>query len=156
MNLRTVALALLGGMLALAPAAVNADTPGRHPAYLRARSDLRAAQFMMRVPAEPNVARHLREAEHEVEAAIREIDRAAFLDRKDLEDHPRVDTNLDRRGRFGKAIELLRSARADLAREEDNGRAAGWRNVAYRHIDRALENMRRAAGIMHWDHEFGF
>jgi len=143
-------------MLAFAPAAMKADTPGRHPAYLRARSDLRAAQFMMRGPAEPNVERHLREADHEVEAAIREIDRAAVLDAKDLDDHPRIDTRLDRRGRFGKAVELLRSARADLAREEDNGRAAGWRNAAYRHIDQALENIHRAAVVMHWDHEFGF
>lgn len=156
MSLRTFALIVVGGLLALAPATMNADTPGRHPAYLRARSDLRVAQFMMRGPAEPNVGRHLREADHEVEAAIREIDRAAVLDSKDLEDHPRVDTGLDRRGRFGKTMELLRSARADLAREEDNGRAAGWRNMAFRHIDQALENMHRAAVVMHWDHEFGF
>lgn len=156
MNLRIFALTMLGGVLALAPAALNADTPGRHPAYLRARSDLRAAQFMMRVPEEPNVGRHLREADHEVEAAIHEIDRAAVLDRKYLEDHPRIDNSLDSRGRFGKTVELLRSARADLAREEDNGRAAGWRNAAFRHIDQALENMHRAAVVMHWDHEFGF
>jgi hypothetical protein len=155
MNLRSFALTVAAGLLALAPAAMNADTPGRHPAYLRARSDLRAAQFMMHGFEEPNVGRHLRQADHEVEAAIREIDRAAVLDRKDVEDHPRVDSSLDRRGRFGKAVELLRSARADLAREEDNGRAAGWRNMAFQHINEALENMHRAAVVMHRDHEFG-
>jgi hypothetical protein len=156
MKLRTFALSAIGLIAAIVPTAVNADTPGRHPAYLHARSDLRAAQFLMRVREEPNVTRRLIEADHEVEAAIGEIDRAAVLDRKDLEDHPRVDPNLDRRNRFRRIVELLRSARADLGREEDNGRARGWRDAAYRHIDEALEHMHRASVDLHWDHEFGF
>jgi hypothetical protein len=156
MKLRTFALGAIGLIVAIVPPAVNADTPGRHPAYLHARSDLRAAQFLLRVREEPNVTRRLIEADHEVEAAIGEIDRAAVLDRKDLEDHPRIDTNLERRDRFRRIVELLRSARADLGREEDNGRARGWRDAAYRHIDEALEHMHRASVDMHWDHEFGF
>ncbi len=156
MKLRTFALSAIGLIVAIVPTAVNADTPGRHPAYLHARSDLRAAQFLLRVREEPNVTRRLIEADHEVEAAIGEIDRAAVLDRKDLEDHPRIDTNLERRDRFRRIVELLRSARADLGREEDNGRARGWRDAAYRHIDEALEHMHRASVDMHWDHEFGF
>lgn len=135
---------------------MNADTPGRHPAYLRARTDLRAAQFLLRVREEPNVTRHLMEADHEVESAIAEIDRAAVIDRKDLDDHPRVDVNPDRRGRFQRIVEALRSARADLAREEDNGRARGWRDAAYRHIDGALKHVHRAAVELHWDRELGF
>jgi hypothetical protein len=67
-----------------------------------------------------------------------------------------VDAFPDRRRRFGRIVELLRSARADLGREEDNGRARGWRDAAYRHIDEALEHMHRAAVDLHWDHEFGF
>jgi hypothetical protein len=156
MNLRTLTLSLIGLAAAFTPAAVNADTPGSHPAYLRARSDLRRAQFLLRVREEPNVTRHLVQADREVEAAIVEIDRAAVIDRKDLDDHPRVNGDFDRRGRFGRTVELLRSARADIAREEDNGRARGWRDAAYRHIDGALEHMHRAAVDLHWDHEFGF
>ena len=156
MKLRTFALSAIGLIAAIAPTLASADTPGRHPAYLHARSDLRAAQFLMRVGEEPNVTRRLIEADHEVEAAIGEIDHAAVLDRKDLEDHPRVDPNLDRRGRFGRIVELLRSARADLGREEDNGRARGWRDAAFRHIDEALEHMHRASVDLHWDREFGF
>ena len=156
MKLRTLTLCLVGLAAVIAPAVVNADTPGRHPAYLRARSDLRRAQFLLRVREEPNVTRRLVEADHEVEAAIGEIDRAAFLDRKDLDDHPHIDDRFDRRGRFGKIVELLRSARGDLGREEDNGRARGWRDAAYRHIDEALEHMHRAAVDLHWDREFGF
>jgi hypothetical protein len=156
MKLPTLTLSLVALATALTPAVVNADTPGRHPAYLRARSDLRRAQLLLRVREEPNVTRRLIEADHEAEAAIVEIDRAALIDRKDLEDHPRVDTNLDRRGRFRRIVELMRSARADLGREEDNGRARGWRDEAYRHIDEALEHMHRASVDLHWDREFGF
>jgi len=156
MRLQTFALSLIGLMAAIVPATLQADTPGRHPAYLHARGDLRRAQFLLRVREEPNVMRHMIEADREVEAAIGEIDRAALLDHKDLDDHPPVDTSLDRRGRFRRTVELLRSARADLGREEDNGRARGWRDAAYQHIDRALENIHHAAVDLHWDHDFGF
>jgi hypothetical protein len=156
MKLRTLTLSLIAIAAALTPAVVSADTPGRHPAYLHARSDLRRAQFLLRIREEPNVTRRLVEADHEAEAAIGEIDRAALIDHKDLDDHPRVDTNMDRRGRFRRIVELLRSARADLGREEDNGRARGWRDEAYRHIDQALEHVHRASVELHWDRELGF
>ncbi len=156
MKLKIIKLCL-GIMLATAlPGLANADTPGRHPAYLHARSDLRRAQLLMRVREEPNVTRKLVEADHAVEAAIAEIDRAAVIDRKDIEDHPQVDAFPDRRGRFGRIVELLRSARRDLEKEEDSGRARGWRDAAFRHIDEALEHMHRAAVDQHWDHEFGY
>jgi hypothetical protein len=156
MKLQTLTLSLVALAAAVVPAAMNADTPGRHPAYLHARSDLRRAQFLLRVREEPNVTRRLIEADHEVEAAIGEIDRAAVIDRKDLEERPHVDAFPERRNRFGRIVELLRSARRDLGSEEDNGRARGWRDAAYRHIDEALEHMHRAAVDLHWDHEFGF
>src|SRR5580692_7852617 len=156
MKLQTLTFSLIGLIAAFTPAAVNADTPGRHPAYLRARSDLRRAQMLLRVREEPNVTRRLVEADREAEAAIGEIDRAAFLDRKDLDDHPRVDAFPDRRGRFRRIVELLRSARADLGREEDNGLARGWRDAAYQHIDQALEHVHKASIDLHWDHELGF
>lgn len=153
MHFRTLLIALTS---LAAVALVFADSPGRHPAYLRARTDLRTAQMFLRVREEPNVQRQLNEAEREIEAAIGEVDRAAFLDRKDLIDRPPIDTRLDRHGRFRKVVELLRSARADLGREEDNGTARGWRDGAYRHIDQALEHMHRAAVDQHWDRELGF
>ena len=129
---------------------------GRHPHYLRARTDLRTAQFLMRVHDEDNVMRHLREADAEIDRAVREIDRAAVIDHKDLEDHPPIDRSLDRRGRFHKAMELLQSARADIGREEDNPRAIGWRDEAYRHIDAAIGQLRRAVRDLHMDHMEGY
>lgn len=139
-------------------AAVNgfADTPGRHPRYMHARSDLRAAQWYLNVREEPNVTRNLHAAYEEVERAVGEIDRAAVLDRKNLEDHPHVDTNLDRHGRFRKIVALLRSARNDIEHEEDNPAANAWRDAAFRHIDAALRFVKRAAADQHWDHELGF
>jgi len=129
---------------------------GRHPHYLRARTDLRTAQFLMRVHDEDNVMRHLREADAEIDRAVREIDHAAVIDHKDLEDHPPIDRSLDRRGRFHKAMELLQSARADIGREEDNPRAIGWRDEAYRHIDAAIGQLRRAVRDLHMDHMEGY
>lgn len=152
-NIRTGFLALT---ILLAPAIVRADVPGRHPAYLRARTDLRTAQVLLRVHDEPNVMRNLRAADEEIEAAVREIDRAAVIDRKNIEDHPRPDVGLGRPGRLRKVVELLRSSRADLGREEDNGAARGWRDAAYRHIDAALEHMHRAAIDLRLDRELGF
>ena len=156
MKLRSFRSGLLTLTIMLAPAMVSADAPGRHPAYLHARTDLRTAQFLLRVHDEPNVMRNLHAADDEIEAAIREVDRAAVIDRKDLEDHPRADVNLDRPGRLRKAVELLRSSRRDLAREEDNGAARGWRDAAYRHIDAALEHMHRAAVDLRLDRDLGF
>jgi hypothetical protein len=156
MKLQTLALALIGMAATIAPSVLNADTPGSHPAYLRARSNLRAAQFLLRIREESSVRRHMVEADREVGAAIREIDRAAVIDRKDIDDHPPVDERMDRLGRFRKTVELLRTARADLAREEDSGRARVWRNVAYLHIDQALEHIHKASIDLHWDRELGF
>jgi hypothetical protein len=131
--------------------------PPAHPRYLHARSDLRSAQwFLGQGSEEPNVARRLHQADVEVGAAIREIDHAAFLDAKNLDVHPHEDANLDRPGRFRKVIALLRSARSDISMEEDNPAAAGWRDVAYRHIDAALDHVHRAAVDLRIDQELGF
>jgi len=148
---------MLAAAAALAVSAVAfADTPGRHPHYLRARTDLRTAQFLLRVEAEPNVMHHVREVDREIDMAVGEIDRASVIDHKDIQDRPPIDRSLDRRGRFNKAMALLKSARADIAREEDNPRAAGWRDAAYRHIDAAMDQLRRAARDLRMDHLEGY
>ena len=137
-------------------AAAFADTPGRHPHYLRARTDLRTAQFVLRVRDEFNVMRHVRMVDREIDMAVVEIDRAAVIDRKDMDDHPPIDTSLDRPGRFRKAMAWLVNARADIARDEDSPRAAAWRDAAYRHIDLAMDQLRHAARDLRMDHLEGF
>jgi len=128
-----------------AGAAAFGDTPGRHPAYLRARSDLRRAEQLMHVREQPNVARELGEATREVREAIRDIDNAARWDRKDLIDNPPVDTYPNRPGRFRAIAQFLQSAKRDVEREEDNRVAREWRNRAIHHIDEAIRFLKRGA-----------
>ena len=154
MNLKTFGMTLIAAAALLAPAGMHAQ--GRHPRYLRARTDLRTAQLLARVREERNVTRNLEAAAVEIEAAIHEVDNAAVLDRKDLIDRPPIDANLARKDRFRKIVDLLRSARADIAQEEDNPRAREWRNRAFAHIDKALDAVHRAAVDARFDHELGF
>ncbi len=150
------AIVVLSALAVLMPLLGRSDTPGRHPRYLRARSDLQTAWLLLRVHDEPNVMREVRRTQTDIEHAVREIDRAAVLDHKDVDDHPPIDTSLDRPGRFLKVMALLDSARADIGREEDNPYAVGWRNLAYRNIDAAKEHLRRAAVTLRLDRELGF
>jgi hypothetical protein len=155
-TLTRLAIACAASIVLFAPLARVADAQGRHPRYLKSRSDLRAAQFLLRVHEEPNVTRNLKLADEEAEHAIHEIDQAAVLDGKDLNDHPPVDVRIPRVDRFRKIAELLRVARAGIDKEEDNPAARGWRDVAFRHIDAALDFLRRAAVDAHIDHELGY
>src|SRR5215831_12724974 len=88
--------------LILLPLAAGAETPGVHPRYLHGRSDLRVAHNMLLVQDEPDVMRELRIVQNDISHAIAEIDQASVIDRKDIDDHPRIDTSLDRPGRFRK------------------------------------------------------
>lgn len=150
--MRNTKLPIVLAAAALAFAALSfADTPGRHPRYIHARSDLRVALLMLRVQDEPNVMHRVHQADWEIDQAIREIDHAAVIDRKDVYDNPPIDRGLDRRGRIHKALELVQAARNDIGREEDNPSAIGWRDAAYRHIDRAIDELHRAIRDLHFD-----
>src|SRR5579871_3570975 len=84
----------------LMPLAAPAQWWARHPRYLRARTDLRRAHFLLNLRDEPMVMRDMHVADMEVMAAIHEVDVAAAMDRRDLDDNPPVDARLDRPGRF--------------------------------------------------------
>jgi hypothetical protein len=103
------------------------------------------AQFLLRMDDRPNVTRHVREMDGEIERAIREIDNAGVLDRKYLENRPLIDRGLDLRSRFRKSLDLLAKARHDLKEGADNSPGIGWQDAAIRHIDLAIEQLRRAA-----------
>lgn len=133
-----------------------ASAQPRHPRYLHARTDLKTALLLLRVHDEPNVMQRVHEADHEIEAAIQEIDRAAVIDRKDIVDNPPIDARLDRPGRIRKAMELVAGARRDISSEEDNPRANAWRDAAFKHLDRAMEEIRHAARDLHIDHIEGY
>jgi hypothetical protein len=136
--------ALVVAFLVAVPPAFG-EAPGRHPAYLHARSDLRRAERLMDWPEFRNVRHDLDESARHVREAIHEIDAAARWDRKDLEDNPPVDTYPDRAGRLHAIARFLSGAKRDIEREEDNPTARAWRNRAIQRIDEAIGAVHRAA-----------
>jgi hypothetical protein len=135
------------GLLALLamPFAANADMPGKHPAYLHALTDLRAARWMLEHrPGDAAVSAHEDVAIAQIDEAIGEIKHAAIDDGKDLHDHPGQDTATDRPGRLHKALELLRKVRSDVSREEDDPMTRGLRDRAEGHINAALHETEMA------------
>ena len=131
--------------LALSPSGAFAQ--GRHPAYLHALSDLRAARAHLQHPDGGHLRHEEEDAIHEIDEAINDIKKAAIEDGKNLNDHPPVDARMDWPGRLHRALELLNKAHADIAREEDNRFAEGLQGRALGHIDKAHHHVREA---IHW------
>ena len=121
----------------------SADTPGKHPFYLHALSDLRAARaHLEHVSADP-VDRAEERAIRSIDEAIAELKRAAIDDGKDIRDHKSVDTHLLRTDRFHKALELLDKAQQDASHEEDQPDTKGLRARVVRHIEAARREVHR-------------
>jgi hypothetical protein len=132
-------LLLSGLLLVAAPFAANADMPGKHPFYLHALSDLRAARWCLEHrPGDAAVSGQEDVAITEIDKAIGEIKKASIDDGKDLHDHPPVQGANDHPGRLHKAAELLRKVHSDVAREEDDPFTRGLRDRAVMHVDEAL------------------
>jgi len=122
-----------------APQALRVQYRAEHPAYLHALSDLRAARWLLsHRPGDLRVTVDEQAAVDRINEGINEIKRAAFDDGKNLDELPPVDQRLDGRGRLSRAMELLRKARNDIAREEDYADVRGLRDRAIRHIDEAI------------------
>lgn len=143
LHLRRLALGVaLAASLPLLAAAQ--PLPGKHPAYLHALSDLRAARWLLyHQPGDAQVSSQEDVGITEIDAAIAEIKRASIDDGKDLKDHPAVDVQ-EHGSRLLRAIELLKKSRSDVAREEDNPEVRGLRQRSLEHIDRALHAAERA------------
>jgi hypothetical protein len=111
----------------------------QHPAYLHALADLRAARWLIaNRPGDARVSGDEDVAIARINETINEIKHAAIDDGKNPDDHPPVDARLDRKGRLHRADELLRQARSDIAREEDNAAIRGLRDRAIEHVDAAI------------------
>jgi hypothetical protein len=137
-------LAGVAGLTLLGGCAAPAHPPERHPAYLHALSDLRASRWMIEHRT-GDWAQTVDEVQavREIDAAIGELKRAAYDDGKNPNDRPPVDEYPDHRGRIHAAIDYLKKARSDIAREEDNQYADHLRDHALGHIDAALNATRR-------------
>ncbi|HEY1482827.1 MAG TPA: hypothetical protein VGF19_08900 [Candidatus Acidoferrum sp.] len=132
--------------LAITPG--NAAAQGRHPAYLHALSDLRAARAHLERPDHGELKHEEKEAVHQINEAIDEIKKAAVEDGKDIDDHVSVDSGLDWPGRLHRAMELLNKAHQDLEHEEDNQFAVGLQQRAFEHIDKARHEVGEAIRIV--------
>jgi len=122
----------------------SASPQGRHPAYLHALTDLRAARAHLEAHDGGELRHEEKEAIHAIDDAISEIKKASIDDGKDLNDHPPVDAGLDHTGRLHRACQLLEKAHQDIAHEEDNGFAQGLQQRAFGHIDRAIHEVDEA------------
>jgi hypothetical protein len=138
----------------LMPGGMMADTPGKHPAYLHALSDLRNARgFLDKLGPDDAVDNDSMRAIQEIDAAIGEIKKASIDDGKDLRDHPAIDAHLARTDRFHKALELLDKAHNDVKQGESDRAAVGLQDRALAHIDAAHRSVEAAvANIANLDH----
>jgi hypothetical protein len=136
------ALPLLASTLAIA------DEPGRHPHYIHALSDLRAAQWQIdhRRPEDGEVREDEQVSSDEVAIAIRSVTDAASREGKDLGFQPPPDVPMAYGGRLHAAIDLLRAAHNDLALPEDDPVARGQQHAALLRVDAALHAAQRATG----------
>ncbi len=136
---------IAAGALALfAVAPTWADTPGRHPAYLHALSDLRDARAHLEHFSSETVNQEEEHAIEHIDKAIGEIKRAAIMDGKDIQDHMPVDGHLKRHDRYRKAMELLDKAQRDVSGEEDQPDTQGLQLRVIHHIEEARHSVRHA------------
>ncbi len=142
--------AVLVFFLAVCAAFTFADEPGRHPAYLHALVDLRHARANLdHMAQDGHMDNEEQHAIAEIDRAIEDIKHAAINDGKDLNDHPPIDEHMDRRGRYGRALELLDLAHRDVAHKEDDRSERGLQDRALQHIDEdhhIVERLVRQAG----------
>jgi hypothetical protein len=140
-----VKIALLFTFAALLTSFATAETPGVHPAYLHALTDLRHARAHLdRWVPNGRVDSDESRAIQAIDAAINDIKQAAIDDGKPLEDHPPVDNNWSASDRFHRALELLDSAYHDIDQREDNKWNRGLKGRALGHIDQARHAIHNA------------
>jgi hypothetical protein len=152
MNLLVKRMILTAGLGLLVPLAAQADWQGRHPAYLHALSDLRAARWMIEHrPGDAAVRDQEEVAIDEINHAIDEIKRASIDDGKDLNDHPPVDRPMDQPGRLHAALDLLGKVHHDIDREEDDPQARELKHRAIAHIDEAAHALEGAINDAHYE-----
>ncbi len=121
-----------------------ADTPGRHPAYLHALSDLRDARAHLEHFSSEPVNQEEEHAIEHIDKAIGEIKRAAIMDGKNIQEHMPVDAHLNRHDRYRKAMELLDKAQRDVSGEEDQPDTQGLQLRVIHHIEEAKHSVRHA------------
>ncbi len=145
-------LALLVFTPAMAPKAL-ADTPGPHPAYLHALTELRYARALLDQHSYPAVVQDQNQAIHKIDAAIGDIKQASIDDRKPMSDHPAVDTSKRPHERFQDALAALNRAYDEINRAEDVPQSRQLKSWALRDIDAARSTTQHALSTAKWDYQ---
>jgi len=148
-------VALPAGLLCANACVVRVAEPvrpvERHPAYLHAIQDMRHARAQLERPAAVTAQTAWDEsvAIRDLDAAINEARAAAFDDGKSSGALPPPDLAPDWAGRLHRAVELMETARRDLAREEDNPNARGPQQRCLGHLDQAIAFVRQGISANH-------
>ena len=143
MKIRVVLMAAVA--LLMMSAFAVADTPGQHPAYLHALTDLRHARAHLdKLTPNGRVDADEQRAIEEIDAAIREIKEAAIDDGKPLSDHPPVDARWEYTDRMHRSLELLNRAYDDVDKHESDEWARGLKHRALHHIREAQKAVHHA------------
>jgi hypothetical protein len=143
-SLLAVAVAIL-----LPVSSLKADTPGKHPHYLHALTDLRTARALIEQrPGGGELHEQEKDAIHKINDAIKEIKQASIDDGKDIADHPPIDSHLDWPGRLHKSKELVDRAIGDCSKEEDNPYTQGLQMRVLKHLHEANHHLDEAISIV--------
>ena len=122
-----------------------ADTPGAHPAYLHALTDLRGARSLLAVETGSyRLNANEKYAIEGIDAAMQVLRDAAINDGKSLSDHPPLDSGWSRTDRLHRAYDLLASAARDIDQRESDNFANGLKHRALHHIGDAMKAVQAA------------
>jgi hypothetical protein len=151
MTVKSIAKFMMPAMFAaflLLLGAGTASAQGKHPSYLHALTDLRAARAHLEGHDGGELRQEEKDTIHQIDEAIGEIKKASIDDGKDLNDHPPVDAGIDHVGRLHRAKQLLEKAHQDISHEEDNGFAQGLQQRSFDHIDKAIQRVNDAIHVV--------
>ena len=118
---------------------------GKHPHYISALSNLRTARWMIdHHPGNWKQTDDEIEAVRRIDAAINEIRKASIDDGKGINDHDRIEEKPDHMGRLRSAVELLKKAREEVNKEEDNPTVRGLQQRSLDQINGAIRFTEKA------------
>jgi hypothetical protein len=123
--------------------------PYKHPAYLRALTDLRDARAHLVRAGSDVVSKEQENALVQVDQAIEEINHAGITDGKNISDHSPMDANLKQADRLHRAMGLLNQARGDVSSEQDQPDTQGLQKRVTQHIEDATRFTKYAAEAVH-------
>ncbi len=145
---KSIKIVLAGAVAAvMLPVAAQAQWWQKHPAYLHAMADLRTAYWLVQHHEKHDIfgGNEERAALKAIHEAYQALKVAAIVDDKNIDDQPPADMVWgDHKGRLHKALDLLHDAHNEVAREEDDPAARGFRNDALAHIDKAAKETNAA------------